>query len=123
MNEESGLNGQSVLVVEDDYYLAADMARLLRELGADVVGPYPDADSAIAAISATRPDIAVVDVNLGAGPSFGIARALQQSGIPFVLMTGYDASVIPDEFSGVGRLKKPVEFRSVVNSLAGRLNP
>ena len=30
-----------VLVVEDEYFLADDMAKALRKLGADVVGPAP----------------------------------------------------------------------------------
>ena len=36
------LAGQRVLVVEDEYFVADDLARALSELGADVLGPVPD---------------------------------------------------------------------------------
>ena len=35
------LNGKRILVAEDDYFLATDICRDLRELGATVLGPAP----------------------------------------------------------------------------------
>jgi hypothetical protein len=45
----------------------------------------------------------VVDINLGAGPSFRFADRLTDQRIPFVLVTGCDQGVIPDEFANVAR--------------------
>ena len=41
--------------------------------------------------------------------------------MPFVFVTGYDEGVIPQEFSDVERLQKPVELRRVVKFLAETL--
>lgn len=118
MTGEANLAGCTVLVVEDDYYLAGDTRRALQKAGAVVLGPAPDEDEAMRLIEDGRPDVAVVDLNLGHGIDFGVAAALKQRRIPFVMVTGYDASVVPAEYADVGRIQKPVELRRVVRSVA-----
>ena len=115
------LSGHRVLVVEDDYYLATDTARALQGAGARVVGPCPTEEAARAALEQEEPTAALIDINLGAGPSFILARLLRQQNVPFVFVTGYDEGVIPTEFSDVERLQKPVELRRVVRFLAETL--
>jgi DNA-binding response OmpR family regulator len=39
----------------------------------------------------TRPDAAVLDVNLLGQPSFPIARVLNSMGVPFLFCTGYSS--------------------------------
>ena len=41
IEEATDLNGKRIVVVEDDYLLANDICRELRELGATVLGPAP----------------------------------------------------------------------------------
>ena len=122
MAGEFDLSGQRVLVIEDDFYLAKDAARALRGAGAEVLGPCPNEDAARDALEERRPDAAVVDINLGRGPSFKLAAILKDSGIPFVFTTGYDPEVIPAEFGNVERLQKPVQLRKVVGAIAKLVN-
>jgi PAS domain S-box-containing protein len=117
MNSEPGLAGQCILVLEDDYYVASDVASTLRGAGADVVGPFPLSGPAIEAVRQGGLTGAVVDINLGSGPSFETAHALGQAGVPFIFLTGYDQRAIPDEFDGIPRLEKPVEPRRIVRAL------
>ena len=107
-----------VLVVEDDFYLATDAARALRGAGAEVMGPCATEEDARAELAAARPDAVVVDINLGPGPSFKLADALKDLGIPLVFTTGYDAEVIPAEFEGIERLQKPLQLRQIVGAVA-----
>ena len=65
MTREPSLAGQCVLVVEEDYYMASDVASTLRGSGADVVGPFPLAAPAIEAVRYGGLTGAVVDINLG----------------------------------------------------------
>lgn len=109
MPDTAVLTGQRVLVLEDDYYLASDAAHAVTDAGATVVGPFANERSALEAIAGISPTAAVLDVNLGSGPSFEAARVLVRRGIPFVFMTGYDDEIIPGEFAGIVRLCKPVE--------------
>jgi DNA-binding response OmpR family regulator len=118
MRGEADLSGHRILVVEDDYYLATDTTRALRGAGAEVAGPCPTEQAARDELRDARPTAAVVDINLGGGPSFGLARTLHQEGIPFVFLTGYDEEAIPAEFAGVPRLQKPIELRRIVTAAA-----
>lgn len=112
------LTGQRILVLDDDYYLAHDLAAALRSAGAEVIGPFSEAAPALVAIGELQPTAAVIDVNLGAGPSFEAAGLLRASALPFAFLTGYDASAIPAELSDAPILQKPADARRVVRTLA-----
>jgi DNA-binding response OmpR family regulator len=118
MGGEAGLHGLQVLVVEDDFYLAGDTERALQQAGATVLGPAGTEQDALSIIRENTLDCAVLDVNLGEGPTFGAADALREKDVPFILVTGYDDNVIPARFEGVKRLRKPVELRQIVREVA-----
>jgi PAS domain S-box-containing protein len=122
MAGEPDLSGHRILVVEDDYYLATDTARALRSVGVEVIGPYPTEEGARTAITNATPTGVILDLNLGdQGPSFVLAAELQTRGVPFIMVTGYDAAVIPAEFETITRLQKPVQIRQIVGALARKL--
>jgi DNA-binding NtrC family response regulator len=118
MTHKGNLTGHSVLVVEDEYWIATDAAHALRDAGADVIGPVPNADAAKAAVARQRPDAVMIDINLGEGPSFAFATSLKERGIPFMFVTGYDEEFIPEEFDDVQRLQKPVELRQMIDAVS-----
>jgi CheY-like chemotaxis protein len=113
----SVLQGRSVLVVEDDFYLADDAQLALEAVGAEVLGPVGNVTDALDLIASTQPDLALVDVNLGNGASFEAAAALKARGIPFVFLTGYDADVIPTDHADAPRLQKPTDKRTLLAAL------
>jgi DNA-binding response OmpR family regulator len=115
------LCGHWLLVVEDDYFLATDTMRALRGAGAHVIGPCATENAARQEIQRKRPSAAVIDINLGDGPSFDLARTLKELSVPLVFVTGYDQVAIPDDFAGVVRFQKPVELRDMVKALARML--
>lgn len=82
------LEVEHVLLVEDDPVIAIDAEAVLQELGADVVTLAATAAQGLKAIEAKRPDVALLDVNLGQGTSEPVARMLDALGIPFALTTG-----------------------------------
>ena len=114
MNE---LAGRKVLVVEDAFYLAMDVKAALQGVGAEVIGPFAEVEDALASLERRPPHCAVLDVNLGVGASFDLARALKRRAVPFLFFTGYDQSAIPAEFADVLRLEKPVDSARVVSAL------
>lgn len=116
---EPVLRGCRVLVVEDEYLLADDLSFALTAAGADVLGPVPTVEEAIARISAEqRIDVAVLDVNLRGDMVFPVADALIARGIPFAFATGYDHEALPDRFTGVPRVEKPFKAHRVAAILA-----
>ncbi len=117
MSQLSDLTGQRVLVLEDDYYLATDAAAAVQAAGGIVVGPFASEQMALQQIASAQPNAALLDINLGAGPTFDAARALQRRGVPFLFMTGYDQDIIPEEFASVSRFQKPVETERMLSRL------
>ena len=107
-----------VLVVEDDYLIATDARRELERAGAQVIGPFGRAAQALEALEQQPIDCAVVDVNLGDGPSFEVAQALIGRKAPLVFVTGYNAEVLPDRYRGLTRLEKPVAGADLVAAVA-----
>lgn len=118
MTVPAPLAGINVLVVEDDYYLASDEKTALEGAGARVIGPCGDAAEAAGLAAAQRIDCAVIDVNLGEGPTFTLAHTLQQRGVPFVFVTGYDQALIPPELGPAQRLEKPIRDRDLIAAVA-----
>ncbi len=112
------LTGRTVLVVEDDYFLASDTVAALRGAGARVLGPCPTAEAARDLLRSELPSHAVLDLNLGGGARFDIARLLKSRGVPFIFLTGYDQDVIPDDVADVIRLQKPVPFLAIIEAIA-----
>jgi CheY-like chemotaxis protein len=106
-----------VLVVEDEYFIADDMARALSSLGGEVVGPVPTLDKALALVAAERVDAAVLDINLKGQTVFPVADALRERGVPFVFATGYDQSAVPVEYEDVPRWEKPFNPQDLAKML------
>ena len=113
------LSGVSVLILEDDYYLADDAAQALQEAGATVLGPCSDAAEAIALADRKKPGCALVDVNLGRGPNFAPARALLARGVSIIFVTGYDEDVIPEDLRNLPCVNKPVGAVRLVAAVGG----
>lgn len=64
MDGTSQLQGARVLVVEDEYLIADDLASALRKAGAETVGPVSTIDEAEELVRQKPLDAAIVDLNL-----------------------------------------------------------
>ncbi|MGA7808382.1 HWE histidine kinase domain-containing protein [Bradyrhizobium sp.] len=113
------LTGAKVLVVEDDGLIAADVADVLRQAGATVVGPYARLGDGLRAAVDQDFDIALLDVNLGGKPAWPIAALVCERDIPVVLATGYsDSFARPAALANLPVVSKPYEIRFLLNELA-----
>lgn len=115
------LVGKRILVVEDDYFLADDLATSLQRAGATVLGPVPNVDQALAIVRANAAvDAAILDINLGGDTNaYPVAEALRERGVPFALATGYDLSDVRGDFAEAPHVTKPMVLRDVVRALFG----
>ena len=114
--KEMQLDGLRVLIVEDDYYLATDNMAVIEAAGGKVVRPFGTDNEARASLDTEGADLAVVDINLGNGPVFDLARHLQSIKLPFLFATGYDQEVVPNDLSDVVRLEKPFRPAELINA-------
>lgn len=109
-----------VLVVEDEYLIAQDIATALRQFGAEVVGPISNLNDALAVLdSGERIDVAVLDINVQGEMIFPAVEALRRRGVALVFATGYDRSAIPSVYDQVPRWEKPFDAESLARVVAG----
>lgn len=111
------LEGRRVLIVEDRYLIASEIADQVRELGGEVIGPARNLEAARELMSAQTPDLALLDVNLEGELIFPLAEALRREDTPIILLTGYEDGSLPDAWSSLPRLLKPVDSRALREAL------
>ena len=100
---------RKILVVEDSYRFAEEIAANLRGFGMEPVGPVGHLDEACRMARETAVEGAILDVILHDAASFSVAAILRARGIPFVFLTGYEEQQIPLEFRAAPVLRKPFE--------------
>ncbi|MBL8566737.1 MAG: GAF domain-containing protein [Hyphomicrobiaceae bacterium] len=115
------LGAARILVVEDQLVIALDAEEMLSCLGARTVSTVATSADALHLIAEQRPDIAILDINLGYGTSLPVADELAKLGVPFAFATGYgDSAMVPDRMKKVPMLRKPFtsdDLRDVLYSM------
>ncbi len=116
------LANRRILVAEDEYMIATEIAEVLADHHAKVIGPAPGVSEALDLLAGEeRVDAAMVDVNLRGEFVWPLVDALLRRGIPVMLATGYDASVIPPAYAQLPRFEKPASANDLVRALARAL--
>jgi diguanylate cyclase (GGDEF)-like protein/PAS domain S-box-containing protein len=113
------VKGKSLLIVEDSVIEAMRLEGISKQLGMNVVGSVSTESEAIKKTCDLRPDIVLMDINLGHGGS-GIKAARKISdemGIPIVYTTSYsDSSTVFDAIKAqpYGYIVKPYSDAQLV---------
>jgi DNA-binding NarL/FixJ family response regulator len=123
-----------VVIAEDLFLLRDGLTRLLQAHGMQVIAAVDSGDDLLAAVTADRPDVAIVDVRLP--PTFtdeGLRAALvardQMPGLPVLVLSQYVEQLYARELlaggtGGIGYLLKDrvlngAQFASAVRRVAG----
>lgn len=97
-----------LLIVEDEFFIADDLARQLAELGAHVVGFAASLEKALEIVGRVRHlDVAVLDVRLADGLVFGIADTLLARGVCIVFYTATARADFPEQYRHLPLVEKP----------------
>lgn len=117
---EQLLRGMRTMVVEDEYFLADDIVRTLRTVGAEVLGPFNTVEDAMGMIERGEEpvELAILDINLNGQMSFPVADTLKARGIGYVFATGYGHDTIPLEHRTAPRWEKPFDPNALIKALA-----
>ena len=111
------LKGRRVLFVEDDYFLVRVLVDYFRSIGAEIAGPVARLQPALQ-IAKTEPlDGAVLDLDLQGECSLPVADTLIERNVPFVFVTGYDGTSLPDPYAQIPRCQKPIDPPTVAKKL------
>jgi len=99
------MSNQSILIVEDDKWLAEQYARVLKAAGYKTTVSL-HALAAIEAIDDNRPDVIILDVLLSGSTAFTLLHELQSYGdtgkIPIILCTNLASELLIEDLEPYG---------------------
>jgi CheY-like chemotaxis protein len=119
MGNEAPLRNKRLMVVEDEFLVATELAYALEEMGAEITAMTGHLAEAMKAAD-QQLDGALIDVQLGSEKSYPLVEKLSGAGVPFILITGYDTSALPEHMQELPRLDKPFAAEQLTQ-LAGSL--
>lgn len=118
MAGDYALSGRAVLLVEDEGIIAMLGEDIFSDAGCTVTLAM-QLDEAVEQARSQSFDLAVLDVNLGSGQtSYPVAEILLQRAIPFLFVTGYDATGLDDRFRNITTVRKPYASGELVRAAA-----
>lgn len=116
------LLGHRILVVEDDALLALGIDEILRDAGAEVVGPAATVEAAGKYAATNGLSAALLDIRLGDGEVWPVAQTLAGKGVPFAFCSGYyDPTSLSAQWPGRPILTKPARPEQIITALAKML--
>lgn len=112
------LNGLTILIVEDEFFVADALVSALSAAGARIIGPAASVEDAMKFVEDGTPfHVAILDINLMGKQVFPVADSLVQRDTPFVFVTGYDVDVIPERHRGAAQIVKPAPVEQLFRAL------
>lgn len=112
------LAGQRILLVEDSTIIALDLEDLLKAQGAVEVAVAASAADGLELLARSAPNAALLDINLGQETSLPLADELDQRGVPYLFMTGYDDHVdVTERHRAVPRITKPIDRELLLDAV------
>src|SRR5581483_2806970 len=82
-----------IFIVEDEWIVARDIERILKQMSCAVVGTAYDAAGALRGVADTRPDLVTMDIRLQGGiDGTHLARQIwQRFQVPVVFLTAFSS--------------------------------
>ena len=112
------LAGRSVLLLEDQMLIAMDLEQLMLDAGLVIMATTTSVSEAMAQLKLGRPDVAILDINLGNELSLPVAEHLRSLGVPFLFATGYgEGQSIPPHLADVPMVRKPYDSAALLTQL------
>jgi CheY-like chemotaxis protein len=119
------MSALSILTVEDDPIVRADLRLILEDNGYEVCAAARDGVEAVALAREHAPDLILIDLNLpGLDGVEATRQILSERDVPIVALTGYAESGVIDravEAGAVGHLTKPFSERGLVEVVRAAL--
>lgn len=115
---EKPLQGARVLIVEDDAVLAFDLMCVLKDAGAETLGPAGNLKRAMALLQERPLSCGVLDVSLRDEVVFPAAQKLRERGIGIVFYTGHaDMEGLMSDWPEAQVLSKPASHLLLMKAI------
>ena len=110
-----------VLVAEDELIVGYDLCDTVAEAGYIVEGPFDDLSSAMLAYQKTKPDIAILDVQLGDGVVYPLAERMMAEDVKIIFHSGHtDTGDLDERFPKAHICAKPCPPNIILDILADK---
>jgi DNA-binding response OmpR family regulator len=96
-----------ILIVEDEFLVATDLADELRAMGFLPVGPVGSLDAANKLMASEAVDGALLDVSLQGEAVFPLVHECLRRNLPIAFVTAYSVDDIPVDLRHIPTLDKP----------------
>jgi len=116
------LKGVRVLVVEDTWHVAKALKAWLERLDMSVVGPTSTTAEARRLIVASKPRLALVDMNLKHEMAGDLIDELHAQGTPVIVVSGYTVPAVAKE-KVVAFLQKPFNGNELITAMRAAMRP
>jgi CheY-like chemotaxis protein len=121
----AGIEHHLILIIEDEFFIARDLSRIIEEMGHSVCGVVADAEAAIKVAETQKPTLLLADLRMADG-DFGGMRAAEKitssAGIPVVFVTAYPDHAAASSVNQPFIVRKPFHPASVVHAVQQALS-
>lgn len=113
--------GSCILILDDEWMVAEHHAQIVLGAGAKVAGPVYTVESACRMIEREQIDLAIVDSDIAGETSEPVIKALEERGIPVLIVSGFGSRVKLPPLENANFLPKPVSPASMLSRVAAML--
>ena len=108
-----------ILLVEDEYLIAAMVRDMLADLGCECIGPIANMEKGIAAAKSVTCEAAIINLVLEGRHAYEIVEALAARGIPFCFASGLPQMDVVEKWRDRPFMMKPYVLADVRAFLVG----
>lgn len=107
MSKAPVLENRRILIAEDEYYVADELAKAVRLFGGTVLGPVGTQREALALLASEDATVAIVDIVLQEETAYPLVQELIARNVPLVFATGLATEDILPPYRDLPRWVKP----------------
>lgn len=113
------LDRATILVAEDEPFIALDLVFAIEDAGGEVIGPAASSDEALALLNVHPVVAAILDFNLIDGDAWPVVEYLMERRVPLILQSGVSLPPpLAARFPDLAVRIKPVPPAALVADLA-----
>ncbi|MDG6077606.1 response regulator [Erythrobacter litoralis] len=112
-----------MLVAEDELIVGVDLCDTVEEAGYIVEGPFDEIASAALSFQKHKPDLAILDVQLGDGVVYPLAEQMMAENVPVIFHSGQlTPAEVHRKFPSAKALAKPCPPAEVIQTMQAALD-
>jgi CheY-like chemotaxis protein len=108
----------AILLVEDETLIRMMLVDMLEELQHRVVAEAGSIEDALVLAETATFDLAILDINVRGRSIDPIAEIVHRRGLPFIFLTGYATSALPEAFTNKPYLQKPCSLEKLRHAIS-----